>query len=152
LVPGDLVIRDGDRAIALAGVMGGLDTEVTQGTTRVLLESASFKALLVRRTARRLQLHSEASHRFERGVDPELAPIASARAARLLCQVAGGTVIGDLVDASPAPRKPSPIATRLPRVRMLTGVPLDAASCRDALERLGFAVTGTGDVLDATPP
>src|SRR5690349_1380205 len=73
LVPGDLVIRDGARAIGLAGVMGGLDTEVTDKTARVLLEAASFRALLIRRTVRRLGLHSEAGHRFERGVDPELA-------------------------------------------------------------------------------
>ena len=152
LLPGDLVIRDGDRAIALAGVMGGLDTEVTGGTTRVLLEAASFRALGVRRTARRLGLHSEASHRFERGVDPELAALASARAARLMCQLAGGAVLGDVYDAYPIPRRPSTIAVRMPRVRMLTGVALDAATSRDALERLGFTVAGTGDTLDVTPP
>src|SRR5688572_1824968 len=105
LVKTDLVIRDGDRGIALAGVMGGMDTEVTDGTTRVLLESASFKSLLVRRTARRLNLHSEASHRFERGVDPELASFASARATRLLCMVGGGKVIGDAIDAYPGKRE-----------------------------------------------
>jgi phenylalanyl-tRNA synthetase beta chain len=99
LVKTDLVIRDGDRGIALAGVMGGGDTEVTSATTRVLLESASFKPLLVRRTARRLGLHSEASHRFERGVDPELAGMASARARRLLCMLGGGKVFGDPIDA-----------------------------------------------------
>jgi phenylalanyl-tRNA synthetase beta chain len=66
LVPGDLMIRDGVRGIALAGVMGGLDTEVTDRTTRVALESASFQPLSVRRTARRLGLHSEASHRRAR--------------------------------------------------------------------------------------
>jgi phenylalanyl-tRNA synthetase beta chain len=164
LVPGDLVIRDGARAIALAGVMGGLDTEVTDRTARVLLESASFLALSVRRTARRLMLHSEASHRFERGVDPELAAFASARAARLMCIIGGGKVVGDIIDAYPlalasAGAKPSPrIAVRLPRVQLLTGVALDAATCRDALERLGFIVASGGgaaespSVLDVTPP
>ena len=92
LVPDDIVIRDGDRVIALAGVMGGRETEVTAGTTRVLLESASFQPLAIRRTAKRLALPSEASLRFSRGVDPELASFASARATRLLCQLAGGTV------------------------------------------------------------
>jgi phenylalanyl-tRNA synthetase beta chain len=140
LVPGDLVIRDGARGIALAGVMGGLDTEVTDKTTRVLLESASFQAVAVRRTARRLGLHSEASHRFERGVDPELAALASARAARLLCTLGGGKVRGDLLDAYPGQRKPDVIPLRLARVQMLTGVALDAQTCRDALERLGFDV------------
>ena len=154
LVPGDLVIRDGARGVALAGVMGGLDSEVTDKTTRVLLESASFKPLAVRRTARRLGLHSEASHRYERGVDPELAAIASARAARLMCIVGGGKVRGPLIDAYPGARATAAIAVRMPRVRMLTGVALDAATCRDALERLGFTVGGdeAAGVLDVTPP
>ncbi|MGN6109647.1 MAG: phenylalanine--tRNA ligase subunit beta, partial [Kofleriaceae bacterium] len=156
LVPGDLVIRDEHRGIALAGVMGGLDSEVTAGTTRVLLESASFAALAVRRTARRLGLHSEASHRFERGVDPELAALASARAARLLCQVGGGHVVGAPVDAYPQRTTPATIAVRMPRVRMLTGVALDTATSRDALERLGFVVASSertgGETLEVTPP
>src|SRR5882672_11636624 len=100
--------------------MGGLDTEVNERTTRVLLEAASFAARSVRRTARRLGLHSEASHRFERGVDPELAALASARAARLLCMFGGGKVLGDPVDAYPGKRAPQPIAVRLPRVQMVT--------------------------------
>jgi phenylalanyl-tRNA synthetase beta chain len=153
LVKGDLVIRDGDRGIALAGVMGGADTEVTDATTRVLLESASFRALAVRRTARRLGLHSEASHRFERGVDPELAAIASARATRLLCMLGGGKVVGDLVDAYPGKREMPAIATRLPRVQLLTGVPLTESACRDALERLGFTVAVQSHTeLSVTPP
>ena len=152
LVPGDLVIRDGGKGIALGGVMGGLETEVTEGTTRVLLESASFQPITVRRTARRLGLHSEASHRYERGVDPELTAIASARAARLMCQLAGGKVIGDLIDSYPNPRTVAAIPVRLPRVRMLTGVALDAAACKDALERLGCTVGGTGETFDVTPP
>lgn len=153
LVRTDLMIRDGDRAIALAGVMGGAETEVTDATTRVLLESASFKSLLVRRTARRLGLHSEASHRFERGVDPELANLASARAARLLCMLGGGKVVGDLVDAYPGKRAIQPIKTRLARVQALTGVPLTETACRDALERLGFGVdVETQGELAVTPP
>jgi phenylalanyl-tRNA synthetase beta chain len=152
LVPGDLVIRDGELGIALAGVMGGLHTEVTSDTTRVLLESASFKPLAIRRTARRLGLHSEASHRFERGVDPELAELASARASRLLCTVAGGKVLGDLVDAYPSPRKPVTIPVRLSRTRLVTGVALEATTCHDALERLGCRVSGAGEVFEVTPP
>ena len=152
LIPGDLMIRDGAKGIALAGVMGGLDTEVTDKTTRVLLESASFKPILVRKTARRLGLHSEASHRFERGVDPELAAMASARASRLLCQVGGGTV-SEPVDAYPQRRTPPTLPVRMARVRMVSGVALETSTCRDALERLGCTVTaGTGEVLDVTPP
>jgi phenylalanyl-tRNA synthetase beta chain len=152
LVPGDLMIRDGMRGIALAGVMGGLDTEVTDGTTRVLLESASFQPILIRRTARRLGLHSEASHRFERGVDPELAGLASARALRLMAEIAGGKVLGDVVDAYPSPRAATKITVRMPRVRMVSGVQLEGSTCRDALERLGCTVTGVNNVLEVTPP
>jgi phenylalanyl-tRNA synthetase beta chain len=153
LFTSDLVIRDGERGIALAGVMGGRDTEVTDATTRVLLESASFKPLLVRRTARRLGLHSEASYRFERIVDPELAGLASARASRLLCEVGGGKVVSEAIDAYPGKRSPKPIRVRLPRVQLLTGVPLTETLCSDALERLGFTVAiASGQQLEVTPP
>ena len=156
LVPGDLVIRDGDTGIALAGVMGGLHSEVTARTTNVLLESATFRALCVRRTARRLGLHSEASHRFERSVDPELAALASARAAKLFADVAGGTVAGGIGDAYPGKAPVAAIPVRLSRVRMVSGVALEATTCKDALERLGCTVTGSGDgadqVFDVTPP
>ncbi len=159
LMVGDLMIRDGEKGIALAGVMGGLDSEVTDKTTNVLLESASFRPLSVRRTARRLGLHSEASHRFERNVDPELAAIASARAAKLFGDVAGGKVAGALVDSYPGKKTVATIPVRLARVRMVSGVALQATTCRDALERLGFTVTSTAananavdQVFDVTPP
>jgi phenylalanyl-tRNA synthetase beta chain len=158
LMPGDLVIRDGDKGIALAGVMGGLESEVTDKTVNVLLESASFRALSVRRTARRLGLHSEASHRFERNVDPELAALASARAAFLFAQAAGGKVAGGLVDSYPGKKSIASIPVRMSRVRMVTGVALEPSTCKDALERLGCTVTSTTDhasanhVFDVTPP
>jgi phenylalanyl-tRNA synthetase beta chain len=152
LLPGDLLIRDGKRPIALAGVMGGRDTEVTATTTRILLEAASFRAQQIRRTARRLAMHSEASHRFERRVDPELAGFASARAARLLCQVSGGGTVGLPVDSYPK-RAPAPaVHVRIARVRQLTGLDLDATACRAALERLGFGVHDGGQALTVMPP
>jgi phenylalanyl-tRNA synthetase beta chain len=153
LTPSDLMIRDGDKAIALAGVMGGLHSEVTDTTTRVLLESASFQPLAVRRTAKRLSLMSEASLRFGRGVDPELAELASARAARLMCQLGGGTVTEPLFDAYPGKRAASPITVRLARVHLVTGVALTETACSDALERLGFGVEiASGSLLAVTPP
>jgi phenylalanyl-tRNA synthetase beta chain len=152
LVRTDLVIRDGDRGIALAGVMGGLDTEVSDATTRVLLESATFKPILVRRTARRLGLHSEASQRFERGVDPELNAFASARAARLLCELGGGKVVGEAIDAYPGKTPTKPIRVRLDRVRRLTGVPITVEACRDAVERLGFATAELAGEINVMPP
>jgi phenylalanyl-tRNA synthetase beta chain len=153
LVPGDIVIRDGARAIALGGVMGGRDSEVTAKTTSVLLESASFDARAIRRTARRLSLHSEASHRFERVVDPELATLASARAARLICQLAGGAPLGDAVDAYPGQRAPDAITVRMARVQVICGVKIDESTCSDALERLGCDVrVASGRELAVTPP
>ena len=103
LRPSDLVIADGGRAVALAGIMGGLATEVTPATTRVLLESAHFDRSAVRRTAKRLGLHTDASHRFERGADPEATVTALDRAAVLLAEVAGATVrrgVLDVLDAA----------------------------------------------------
>ncbi len=153
LIPGDIVIRDGQRAVALAGVMGGRDSEVTQTTTRVLLESATFDPRAIRRTARRLHLHSEASHRYERIVDAELAQLASARAARLMCQIAGGAAVGELVDAYPGARPPAPITVRMPRVRLIAGISVDESTCSDALERLACTVdVASGRELTVTPP
>ena len=152
LAPSDIVIRDNDRPVALAGVMGGRDTEVTNGTTRVLLESASFQPLAIRRTAKRLALPSEASLRFARGVDPELAAFASARASRLLCQLAGGHVVGELADTYPGKRTAARTNVRLSRVERITGVAIDAAACTDALVRLGCEVAPAGESLAVTPP
>jgi len=158
LVPDDLVIFDRRGAIALAGVMGGLDTEVTDGTARVLLESASFEPRSIRRTARRLGLHSEASARFERGVDPATCELASARASELLARHGGGKVARTSVDAYPAPRAAVTVSMRVARARALTGVDLEAHACKGALERLGMTVTGPGpspgpdDVLEAQIP
>lgn len=153
LGPDDLVVRSGDQAIALAGVMGGLNSEVTDRTTTVLLESASFHALSVRRTARRLGLASEASLRFGRGIDPELAELASRRAARLMCELGGGTVAETALDCYPGKRTVHRIAVRLPRVRSVTGIELREMECTMALESLGFAVEiASTHELEVVPP
>ncbi|HVV82102.1 MAG TPA: phenylalanine--tRNA ligase subunit beta [Kofleriaceae bacterium] len=160
LLPADLLITSGpasiggdDRAVALAGVMGGLDTEVTGETTRVLLESASFHPPSIRRTARRLALPSEASQRFERGVDPALAPLAADRAAALLARLGGGRVATGAVDVYPRPRKAVAVPLRLARARQLTGTPLSAGDCEAALLRLGCDVEPAGEGRwSVTPP
>lgn len=103
LGPDDLVIADVERAIAVAGVMGGSDTEVRAETTDVLVESAWFSPVRIRRTARRLGLHSESSYRFERGVDPEGVVRAADRCAYLLAELAGGTVSRGVVEAQGEP-------------------------------------------------
>ena len=153
LEAGDLLICDAERPVALAGVMGGLDTEVSGATTRILLESASFEARSIRRTARRLALLSEASQRFERGVDPALASLAAARAAALLARLGGGAVARGEVDAYPQPKQRVTVPLRLERARALTGTALTAADCEGALRRLGCDVVAAGDGRwDVTPP
>jgi phenylalanyl-tRNA synthetase beta chain len=154
LEPTDLLICDGERPIALAGVMGGRDSEVGDATTNVLLESAGFQPLAVRRTSRRLGLRSEASQRFERGVDPAGAEAVSARAAYLLAKLGGGKVARVVVDAYPRPPARAALRFRPARASALTGVALSAELCRALLERLGVAVaTEAGDdALVCTPP
>jgi phenylalanyl-tRNA synthetase beta chain len=150
LISEDLLICDADRPVAIAGVMGGLDTEVTAGTTRILLEAASFDPRSVRRTARRLGLHSEASHRFERGVDPAICDLASARASELMARYGGGRVADGAVDEHgfvtvgrvvDRPKHTNRVTLRVGRARALTGVPVDVATCRAVLERLGMTVS-----------
>ncbi len=153
LVPGDLLICAGDTPVALAGIMGGKDSEVTLETRSILLESAHFDPLAIRRTATRLGLHSEASHRFERGVDPEGTLYALERASMLFSEVAGGIREGGVIDCYPQRKKPEPITVRSHRVESLLGIQLKSEEIRRILERLGVAVTGRSkSALKATPP
>ncbi|RMG13128.1 MAG: phenylalanine--tRNA ligase subunit beta [Deltaproteobacteria bacterium] len=140
LDPDDLVIADASRPIALAGVMGGANSEVHSETRRVLIESAYFEPTGIRHTARRHGLHTEASHRFERGADPEITAIAASRAAALLAEFAGGTVRAGVLDAYP-----TPIPTPTPRLRwerttQVLGLAIPPARQKAILGRLGFEV------------
>ncbi len=130
LDPEDLIVDDHRKPLALAGVMGGWDTMITPQTTNVLVEAAWFEPMAVRRTARRHGLHTDASHRFERGADFQAAPLASARVTSILL-ASGGWVEGELVDVyvpnfvkRTADRKPVPLA--LSEVRRILGETLDA--------------------------
>ena len=153
LTPAELVIADGERAVAVAGVMGGADTEVCAATTRVLLESASFDAKTIRKSAKRLGLHSESSHRFERGVDPNVAHVASARAAQLMAQLAGGRVATGIVDVYPSPAKPTQVTLRPRRASALIGIDVTVATAKQALARLGLdAVEADQQQLVVTCP
>jgi phenylalanyl-tRNA synthetase beta chain len=144
LDPGDLLICDARQPIALAGVMGGQDSEVADDTGRVLLEAAAFEPRAVRRTARRLGLHSEASQRFERGVDPAGAERASRRAARLLAELGGGRVAEGAVDAYPRPPERAWISLRAARASSLAGFPISRDEVADALARLGLELERGG--------
>ncbi len=141
LDPSDVVVADAERAVSLAGVMGGLDTAVTSATKNVLLEAAWWDPPSIRKTSRRLGLHTDASHRFERGADPEAIPEALDRAAAILLESAGGTLAPGFVDARGAAWKTRRAALRLSRLRLLAGAEdLDLDFAADVLVRLGFVL------------
>lgn len=140
LAPQDLLICDGDAPVALAGVMGGKDSEVGAETRRVLLESAHFDPLSVRRTARRLGLRSEASHRFERGVDPEGTLYALDRAVFLLAEIAGGAPIEGCVDRYPRRPRPAPIVLRSRKIKQLLAVDMRPSEVERILNSLGLKI------------
>ncbi len=151
--PDMLMICDGRRPVAVAGVMGGLDSEVTEATTEILLESACFDPVSIRRTARQLNLSSEASYRFERGVDPELATRAMERAVQLMAEVSGGEILPSGVDAYPGRRNPLQIDLRVRRVNELLGVELSSSRVAAYLRSITFDVADeTQDVLRVTVP
>lgn len=153
LAPGDLLICDGDTPIALAGVMGGRDTEVQGDTHAVLLESAHFDPLCVRRTAKRLAIHSEASHRFERGVDPQGTLYALDRAAYLLTEVADGDPVKGVVDRYPRRPKAVPIMLRDTKVSRLLGVELPRKESERILKALGMKMQGRSkSAVKVIPP
>ncbi len=147
-----LVIADPARALGIAGVMGGADSGVTGATTRVLLEAAWFQPASVRRTARALGLVTDAAYRFERGADIEGLVDASARAARLIAELAGGTVARGVVDVYPAPRPRPRVRLRLSRVRRVLGIAPPAEEARRILTGLGLAVTARDGELEVEVP
>jgi phenylalanyl-tRNA synthetase beta chain len=137
LNPNMLVIADAEKPVAIAGVMGGLDTEVGDSTVTVLLEDAQFSPLTVRTTSRKLALPSDAAYRFERLVDIEMIDWASQRTAQLITQVAGGTVAKGLVDAYPAKPAQKKLTLRLNRLAKVLGfrvAPKDVLVLLDALQ------------------
>jgi phenylalanyl-tRNA synthetase beta chain len=153
LSPENLVIADTAGAIALAGVMGGLETEVTAQTKNILLESASFDFVSIRRTMKQFNLPSEASVRFSKGIHPETVKPAGERAAELMRQHAGGTVCRGLVDCYPAPVPAQVIELRLPQVSRVLGMDFPQAEATRILRALEFQVEAAGpDTLRAVAP
>ena len=150
---GFLVITDGDRPVALAGVMGGWDTRVTDATTRVFLESAHFAPSVIIGRARRIGLHTDASHRFERGVDPQLPRYALERATALVLQVMGGRA-GAITEATRPEHLPQPQAVALRRARLarVLGITVADAEVERILRALGMQVAATADGWSVLPP
>jgi len=142
LEPDDLLIADRDRGSALAGVMGGGDSEISAGTTRVLLESAWFQPSTVRRTSRRHGLKTEASYRFERGADPGMVIPALDRCAALIAELAGGKVRPGIVDAHPRPVRAPEVRLRWHRPAEVLGMDISRAETEQILRGLGFEPRG----------
>lgn len=146
------VIADDDGPVGLAGVMGGADSEISDATSDVLLEAANFEPLAVRRMARRLGMHTEASHRFERGADPALPPVAVDLAAAMIAQLAGGTVCRGRIDVHPRPAEARTVDLTAADVSAFAGLVVEPAEVRRILAGLGFEPTATGDVIHCTVP
>ena len=134
-----LTIADAKVPVAIAGVMGGFDSEVTDKTATILLESATFHPTNLRRTATRLKSRTEASTRFEKGLSPELAMVASQRATKLLVELAGGRALHGFVDAYPRPAREVHIELTRRRLQQVLGIDLPTSQVRNALTSLGFS-------------
>lgn len=149
----DLIIADNEKPLAIAGVMGGMGSEVSETTTDILLESAYFKPSIVRKASKRFGLHTESSHRFERGVDPNGVLDASNRAIKLILELAGGNSPARLTDIYPNKINPVNIEMRLSRAKSILGVDMDMDSVVYGFKRLGLAVTELDrDRITAIPP
>jgi phenylalanyl-tRNA synthetase beta chain len=140
LDPTMLCIADVERPLAVAGVMGGVDSAITEATTQVLLESAYFAPASIRRTAKTLGLQTDASYRFERGADIEMIPYALDRAAALIAELTGASV-STALDVYPHPRTPKELSVRIERAKRILGVGLRSSEVKSALIRSGFALT-----------
>ena len=153
LTPEMLLIADDRCPVAIAGVMGGRDSEISARTQNVLLESAHFQAASVRRTSRALGLHTDASHRFERGADPEITLKAASRCAALIADLAGGRLAPGVLEARVAPAAARRISLRPRRVAQLLGLSIPEKVMGGILERLGCAVERSdASRWSVTPP
>ena len=138
LLASDLVICDGEGPVALAGIMGGENSEVQPDTVNILLESAYFNPTAIRRTSKRLGLHTESSHRFERGSDVDIVPLALDRAAGLIAELAGGSVASGMVDAYPVAIGRRRVTITAARCSQVLGLELGAAEISEKLTGIGL--------------
>jgi phenylalanyl-tRNA synthetase beta chain len=153
LDPEMLMICDAERPVAVAGVMGGLNSEVTDSTTNILLESACFNPVSVRRTARNLNLGTDASYRFERGVDPDITIDALNRATALICELGGGTAADNGIDRYPGAQSPAAIILKREQASDLIGVEFSCEQLAEMLASIDIASEILdADTLSVTPP
>ena len=153
LPPGAVVIGDAERAQAIGGIIGGSGSEVTDETTEIFLEVAAFDPARVRATRRRLNITTDASYRFERGVDVDAIPGLIDYAVRLILSMAGGIPQGSPIDLYPLPRRPQPVSLRLARVNRLLGEPVEMGEVEKNLRSVGFRIAPEAkEVIKVTPP
>lgn len=143
LQPGMCVIADAQRAVALGGVMGGADTEVSAATRDLLIESAMFAPLAIRTTARKLALHSDSSYRFERGVDPEQVDWASRRCCEMILELAGGELAQGVIDVGAPPPRREPIVLRFSQLPRILGIDIPTHIVQRILQALGNEILST---------
>ncbi|MFA5399108.1 MAG: phenylalanine--tRNA ligase subunit beta [Dehalococcoidia bacterium] len=148
-----LLIADAERAVAVAGIMGGLSSEVRDSTTTILLESANFSQAAIHRGSQQLKLGSEASARFEKGLNPELALMAVRRAAQLMAQLGGGKVARGIIDVYPGKQERKPIPVSEAEVKRILGMDVNADNIKKCLKSLGLNCKkgGKGTVLVDVP-
>ena len=153
-----LIIADPERGVGLAGVMGGANSEMTEATTDVLVESANFHPTNTRLTARGLGIRTEASLRFEKGLGPDLPPLALRRATQLILELAGGKAAKGIIDAYPGRKQPASITLSMARVGRVLGAGIEQALAEETLTALGFTVSSDGSgsggsgSIEVTPP
>ncbi len=135
-----LMICDGDKAVGVGGVMGGLNSEIENDTTRVLIEGAYFNPVSIRRTSKKLGLNTDASHRFERGVDPEGTIRAVNRSAKLMVEIGRGSLIDGIIDEYPKPQPATSVALSTKRANRVLGTQLERNRIRELLESIEFKV------------
>jgi phenylalanyl-tRNA synthetase beta chain len=153
LPPGAVVIGDAERAQGIAGIIGGSGSEVSDTTTQIFLEVAAFNPARIRATRRKLGISTDASYRFERGVDVDAIPGLVDYAVRLILSLAGGVPQGNPIDLYPLPKRPVPISMKLPRVARILGEPVDAQEVERNLRSVGFRIAPEAkDVLKVSPP
>ncbi len=150
--PEMLMICDGKKAVALAGIMGGLNSEIIPSTTNVLLESAYFNPVSIRRTSKTLGLSTEASFRFERGIDPEGCLYAASRAAALMAEFAGGRVAAGVIDERPGPYEKVLIPFSPSRCNSFLGLDIRPQEMMNALSSIGLTASGSGEELEVEAP
>lgn len=152
LTPDHLVITNGTEPVALAGVMGGANSEVSSDTTTILLESAYFTGGAIRKASKDHGLRSEASSRYEKGVDPERVRPAAERAVELMVELAGGEVLGGIVEADALDVKPAVVSTTLGKINKILGTTLEMNEVKDIFARLKFATSVDNETITVTVP